>query len=500
MSIITVDVGQCGNQLGFGILDSLFSHLTTDSEIEAFFRMSESGTRPHARAVCLDTEPKVIHACLQQAFDKKNWIFDPSSVLYRHGGAGNNWAMGYEMGSGEFSIAALDCIRRELEHCDDPASLLMIHSVGGGTGSGLGTRMTEAAADEFPNSVITNLAITPYHFGEVVVQHYNTVLCLSKISENSNAVLLFENEVAHNICTSLRSAARPTLADINCAIVRNVIPALLPKRTAPHGCPAPLVLDIAHLCAHPGYRFLDIKNTPQTSDESVSFQFDLWDALVHSLQRMQRLGAVSELAAGAGFRSRSYRPDSAHTAKARSSSVPRGGGRLTEQQRARDDNSSDVNRAAAVQNIASVLVLRGQEAQSAAAVHSQVEGVRGNGGATTATPNSTSPFSYKHGAMSNTPEVLSSEWRRQHVSWQQSSHPQTIAYSDTLCNGYQRSACLLTNGQAILPVMERALDRASRMFVADAYLHQYSSYGVEKQDFLEAFHSVGQVVKNYQSL
>eukprot|EP01036_Dinobryon_divergens_P038334 gene38334-50319_t len=217
MSIITVDVGQCGNQLGFGILDSLFSHLTTDSEIEAFFRMSESGTRPHARAVCLDTEPKVIHACLQQAFDKKNWIFDPSSVLYRHGGAGNNWAMGYEMGSGEFSIAALDCIRRELEHCDDPASLLMIHSVGGGTGSGLGTRMTEAAADE----------------------------------------------VAHNICTSLRSAARPTLADINCAIVRNVIPALLPKRTAPHGCPAPLVLDIAHLCAHPGYPFLDIKNPPQ---------------------------------------------------------------------------------------------------------------------------------------------------------------------------------------------------------------------------------------------
>lgn len=35
----------------------------------------------------------------------------------------------------------------------------------------------------------------PYHFGEVVVQHYNSVLCLSKIAMASDAVLLFENEV-----------------------------------------------------------------------------------------------------------------------------------------------------------------------------------------------------------------------------------------------------------------------------------------------------------------
>jgi hypothetical protein len=35
----------------------------------------------------------------------------------------------------------------------------------------------------------------PYHFGEVVVQHYNSVLCLSKVAQASQSILLFENEV-----------------------------------------------------------------------------------------------------------------------------------------------------------------------------------------------------------------------------------------------------------------------------------------------------------------
>ena len=42
------------------------------------------------------------------------------------------------MCSGEFLSTGLDCIRRELERSDDVPSLLFLHSVGGGTGSGLG--------------------------------------------------------------------------------------------------------------------------------------------------------------------------------------------------------------------------------------------------------------------------------------------------------------------------------------------------------------------------
>ena len=39
---------------------------------------------------------------------------------------------------------------------------------GGGTGSGLGTRITEEVRDEFSDVTRTNVAITPYHFVSVV--------------------------------------------------------------------------------------------------------------------------------------------------------------------------------------------------------------------------------------------------------------------------------------------------------------------------------------------
>ncbi len=38
-------------------------------------------------------------------------------------------------------------LRKEIEMCDLPPYLLFNHSMGGGTGSGLGTKITEASAD-----------------------------------------------------------------------------------------------------------------------------------------------------------------------------------------------------------------------------------------------------------------------------------------------------------------------------------------------------------------
>ena len=48
---------------------------------------------------------------------------------------------------------------------------------------------------QFQNALRINVVVMPYHFGEVIVQHYNSLLCLSKISQLSDGVLLFDNEV-----------------------------------------------------------------------------------------------------------------------------------------------------------------------------------------------------------------------------------------------------------------------------------------------------------------
>lgn len=153
-NFIFINAGQCGNQLGYSLLSHIHAHLMNldddhpDKEnlISQFFRNSNDQRRHktlNSRAVCIDTEPKVINECLQksrtESLARENgWTIDPKSTVYRHGGAGNNWALGYEMTSGEFLEVSLDLIRREIEFCDFPQILTFIHSVAGGTGSGLG--------------------------------------------------------------------------------------------------------------------------------------------------------------------------------------------------------------------------------------------------------------------------------------------------------------------------------------------------------------------------
>lgn len=52
------------------------------------------------------------------------------------------------MCSGAFRDDSMDCIRKELEDVDMCSVIGIYHSIGGGTGSGLGTRITEEIRDE----------------------------------------------------------------------------------------------------------------------------------------------------------------------------------------------------------------------------------------------------------------------------------------------------------------------------------------------------------------
>ena len=53
--------------------------------------------------------------------------------------AGNNWAKGYYIEGAQLLDSVLDAVRREAEQCDHLQGFQVIHSLGGGTGSGLGT-------------------------------------------------------------------------------------------------------------------------------------------------------------------------------------------------------------------------------------------------------------------------------------------------------------------------------------------------------------------------
>ena len=85
----------------------------------------------------------------------------------------------------------LGSLRRHLERADRIDALLLFHSLAGGTGSGLGARLTVEVRDYIgPRKIMMNVAAAPLHAGEVVLQHYNVALSLASLYDATDALWL----------------------------------------------------------------------------------------------------------------------------------------------------------------------------------------------------------------------------------------------------------------------------------------------------------------------
>ena len=154
---ITIQIGQCGNQIGCRFWDlALREHLSIsksgrfDEALGSFFRNvdplslnascelkpGERIGQLRARAVLVDTEEGVVREIVQKSalrdlFDHRQFVTDVS-------GAGNNWAVGHYFYGDKYAERISDLVRRSAEACDSLETFFLIHSMGGGTGSGLG--------------------------------------------------------------------------------------------------------------------------------------------------------------------------------------------------------------------------------------------------------------------------------------------------------------------------------------------------------------------------
>ena len=69
-------------------------------------------------------------------FDARQYVADVS-------GAGNNWAHGHHSYGPIYEEEIAEKLRTEFERCDSLHGVIMLHSLGGGTGSGLGSYVME---------------------------------------------------------------------------------------------------------------------------------------------------------------------------------------------------------------------------------------------------------------------------------------------------------------------------------------------------------------------
>ena len=127
--IITLQVGQCGNQVGFefwkqlcqehgirpdGILQD-FATDGTDRKDVFFYQADDDHYIP--RAVLIDLEPRVINTIKNSEFSN---LYNPENIyLSEHGGgAGNNWAAGFHSGE-KIHEELFDILDREADGSDN---------------------------------------------------------------------------------------------------------------------------------------------------------------------------------------------------------------------------------------------------------------------------------------------------------------------------------------------------------------------------------------------
>ncbi|KAL1751391.1 Tubulin/FtsZ, GTPase domain-containing protein [Schizophyllum commune] len=148
-------------------------------------------------------------------------LFRPDSYIYGEVGAGNNWAKGFYTEGAEIIDSIQDVIRKQSEACDALQGFQIVHSLGGGSGAGLGTLLLSKLREEYPDRMMSTFSILPApKVSETVVEPYNAMLSLHQLVDNSDLTVCIDNEALYAIVERSLKIKQPKFAHLNELISR----------------------------------------------------------------------------------------------------------------------------------------------------------------------------------------------------------------------------------------------------------------------------------------
>jgi tubulin gamma len=274
--IITLQVGQCGNQIGMEFWKQLCNEHGIDSEgivqenamfgddrKDVFFYQADDD-HYIPRAILVDLEPRVIKSIQNSPYSK---LYNPENIFISKegGGAGNCWAKGYAEGE-KFQDEILEMIDREADGSDSLEGFILIHSINGGTGSGFGSYIIEKLNERFPKKLIQTYSVFPsVGNSDIVVTPYNSMLTLKRLVLNADCVIVVDNEALNNIAVDRIKISSPTIQQIN-SLISTVMCSSTTTLRYPSYMNNDLISLIAPLIPTPRCHFLMTGYTPITLD------------------------------------------------------------------------------------------------------------------------------------------------------------------------------------------------------------------------------------------
>uniref|UniRef100_A0A674PQF0 Tubulin beta chain n=3 Tax=Eupercaria TaxID=1489922 RepID=A0A674PQF0_TAKRU len=248
--IVHLQAGQCGNQIGakfwevisdeHGIDPTGTYHGDSDLQLDRInvYYNEASGGKYVPRAVLVDLEPGTMDSVRSgpfgQVFRPDNFVFGkhkplkylPLNVATEadaaspdsagQSGAGNNWAKGHYTEGAELVDSVLDVVRKEAESCDCLQGFQLTHSLGGGTGSGMGTLLISKIREEYPDRIMNTFSVVPSpKVSDTVVEPYNATLSVHQLVENTDETYCIDNEALYDICFRTLKLTTPSYGDLN---------------------------------------------------------------------------------------------------------------------------------------------------------------------------------------------------------------------------------------------------------------------------------------------
>lgn len=164
----------------------------------------------------------------------------------------------------------------------------MLHSIAGGTGSGLGSFLLERLNDRFPKKIIQTYSVFPDTTnsgggGDVVVHPYNSLLSMRRLTQNADSVVVLDNGALARIAADRLHVQEPSFQQTNQLVSilpisptnpqltsRKQVSTVMSASTTPLRYPGymhnDLVSIVASLIPTPRCHFLMTSYTPFTGD------------------------------------------------------------------------------------------------------------------------------------------------------------------------------------------------------------------------------------------
>lgn len=197
-------------------------------------------------------------------------LFRPDNYIFAQSSAANNWAKGHYTEGAELIDQVMDTIRRETEPCDSLQGFQLTHSLGGGTGSGLGTLLVSRLKDEYNDRMLATYSVAPSADSDTVVEPYNSVLALNHLVEYADETFCLDNHAMYRIYQNTLRVPHPKYSDLN-QLVANVMSGVTTSLRYPSQLNSDLRKLAVNLVPYHRLHFFTVAYAPLTAANARSF-------------------------------------------------------------------------------------------------------------------------------------------------------------------------------------------------------------------------------------